>query len=83
MSDPAYLKPNDVNFCLSHVIEECGEVLSAAGKSQRWGLDSVDPTVPKSEQETNEAWLRRELNDLLESIPRLLGALDKRKKDQR
>lgn len=78
MSDPAYLKPGNIDFCLAHVVEECGEVLAAAGKTQRWGLSSVDPTLPKEQQETNEAWLRRELADLQEAIPRLLEALDKR-----
>lgn len=36
MSNKKYFqKPLDKK--LSHVIEECGEVLAAAGKIQRWG----------------------------------------------
>ena len=76
MSNPRYLKPGNVKFCLAHVIEECGEVLAAAGKTQRWGWQSCDPTLPKDERETNETWLRRELKDLQEAIPRLLEAMD-------
>ncbi len=56
---------------LAHVIEECGEVLAAAGKTQRWGRDSVNPLLPPEQQETNEAWLLRELDDLQEAIQRL------------
>jgi len=40
---------------LSHVIEECGEVLAAAGKTQRWGRESVNPLLPLDKQETNES----------------------------
>lgn len=49
---------------LSHVIEECGEVLAAAGKTQRFGKDSTNPLIPVNEQETNLKWLMRELGDL-------------------
>jgi len=60
---------------LSHVIEECGEVLAAAGKTQRWGRESVNPLLPLDKQETNEAWLRRELADLKTSVDRLLKTM--------
>jgi len=56
---------------LSHVIEECGEVLAAAGKTQRWGRTSVNPLLPADQQETNQDWLWRELDDLKSAIDRL------------
>lgn len=72
MVDSRYLR-DGFDFCLSHFIEECGEVLSAAGKTQRWGRDSIDPTItdPLIYKETNEEWLLRELKDLIGSIDRL------------
>jgi|GEM_PF-3050861 len=70
MSDPKYLRPG-FDFCLSHLVEECGEVLAAAGKTQRWGALSVDPTLPEEQQETNADWLLRELADLKEAISRM------------
>ncbi len=56
---------------LSHLIEECGEVLAAAGKTQRWGTHSVNPLLPPEQQEKNIDWLRRELTDLKQVISRL------------
>jgi hypothetical protein len=70
MSDPKYLR-GGFDFCLAHVVEECGEVLSAAGKTQRWGRGSSNPELFPA-GETNEAWLRRELKDLQDAIDRLL-----------
>ncbi len=70
MSDPRFLQEG-FDKQLAHVIEECGEVLAAAGKTQRWGRDSVNPLLPPEQQETNEAWLLRELDDLQEAIQRL------------
>lgn len=60
---------------LSHVIEECGEVLAAAGKLQRQGRYSVNPLLPVAEQETNDMWLRRELHDLKGAVVRLLDTI--------
>ena len=70
MSDPRFLQ-NGFEKRLAHFIEECGEVLAAAGKTQRWGRDSVNPLLPAEQQESNEKWLRRELGDLKEAIARL------------
>lgn len=56
---------------LAYLVEECGEVLAAAGKSQRWGLDSYNPELPPDQRETNRAWLRRELLDLVAAIQRV------------
>jgi NTP pyrophosphatase (non-canonical NTP hydrolase) len=59
----AYM-PKTIEQKLGYVAEECGEVLAAVGKTIRWGVDSVDPTVPEAMQETNGDWILRELNDL-------------------
>jgi len=56
---------------LGKFIEECGEALAAAGKSVRFGLDSMNPLVPEDQRETNRAWLKRELADLKEAIAML------------
>ena len=53
---------------LGKLVEECGEALAAAGKTMRWGLDSTNPELPPEQQETNAAWLARELCDLEEAI---------------
>jgi len=55
---------------LGYLIEECGEVLAAAGKSVRWGLDSYNPELPQP-SELNREWLARELNDLEAAIARV------------
>jgi hypothetical protein len=60
--------PNDIEGKLFHVIEECGEVLSAAGKLQRFGPLSVNPLLPVEKQESNIYWLIRELEDLETAI---------------
>lgn len=70
MSDTKYLRPGP-SFAIAHLVEECGEVLTAAGKSQRWGLSSVNPELPAAQQETNRAWLLRELDGLEGAIQRV------------
>jgi NTP pyrophosphatase (non-canonical NTP hydrolase) len=70
MSDPRYLR-DDLGSLLGHVVEECGEVLAAIGKTQRWGLDSSNPEVLPGFRETNRTWLLRELDDLEFTIARL------------
>lgn len=76
MSDPRFLQ-DGFDKQLSHLIEECGEVLAAAGKTQRWGLLSVDPTIPVEQRETNLAWLRRELGDLRQAMDRLESTIER------
>lgn len=70
MTDPRYMREG-VDFALGKVTEEIGEflaemaaiqsrmavVLFAVGKTQRWGLKSVNPELPPEEQETNEEML--------------------------
>jgi hypothetical protein len=58
-----------LTFAMGKAIEEAGEFLAAIGKTQRWGWASVNPELPREQQETNEAWVRREIADLR-------GALD-------
>ena len=70
MSDPCFIQAG-FEKQLATLVEECGEVLAAAGKTQRWGRDSVNPLLPKDQQETNEVWLKRELADLKGAIQRL------------
>lgn len=53
---------------MAHVVEECGEVLSAAGKTFRFGPYSVNPLIPEDQRETNLEWFHRELRDLELSI---------------
>ncbi len=65
--NPKYEPKTDVEK-LGYLIEECGEVLAATGKSLRWGLDSVDPELDPDDAETNRAWLARELRDLERAI---------------
>lgn len=64
---PEYV-PVTVEQKLGYLVEECGEVLSAAGKSLRWGLESFNPELPVNERELNREWLHRELRDLRRAI---------------
>ena len=64
MTDSKYLQEG-FEKQLSHVIEECGEFLAAAGKLQRWGAHSRNLLLPEGEYETNLDWMKRELEDLL------------------
>ncbi len=70
MSDPRFLQ---VGFGpqLAHLVEEAGEVLAAAGKTQRWGALSVNPLLPPEQQEMNITWLKREMGDLRAAMDRL------------
>jgi NTP pyrophosphatase (non-canonical NTP hydrolase) len=70
-----YLR-DDFASVLAHAVEECGEFIAAAGKTQRWGRKSFNPELPENQRETNEAWLRRELADVRLSLARLEMALD-------
>lgn len=74
--NPKYLRPG-FDFALAHFVEECGETLAAAGKVQRWGLDSVNPELQPDARETNRSWLARELTDLEGAIERLRTEIGK------
>lgn len=70
-------EPRTTKQHLGYLVEECGEVMAAAGKTLRWGLDSFNPDLPVyPRRETNEEWLRRELEDLSGAIARMLMHLD-------
>lgn len=75
MSDPRFLQTG-FEKVLAHAIEECGEFLAAAGKTQRWGLDSYNPLLPEHARESNEAWLRREMADARAALDRLEKTMD-------
>lgn len=68
MSDPEFKHKGNK---LGRLIEECGEVLHAAGKCVRFGMDSYNPTLPDDKQEVNSRWLQRELADLEDAIKEL------------
>lgn len=70
MVKPNYVRNDNISI-MAHLVEECGEVLAAAGKTLRWGPDSYNPEIPVAERETNIAWLRREIADLELVITRL------------
>lgn len=57
--------------CLSHLIEECAEVIVSAAKIQRFGKESVNPLLPKEEQQPNLVRLIEELNDLKHAVQRI------------
>jgi NTP pyrophosphatase (non-canonical NTP hydrolase) len=67
---PEY-KPRTTNQKLGYLVEECGEVLAAVGKSQRWGLENFNPEIPVYQRETNRDWILRELADLNVAIDML------------
>jgi NTP pyrophosphatase (non-canonical NTP hydrolase) len=67
---PQY-EPKTEQQHLGYLVEEAGEVLAAAGKSQRWGLDSSNPELPADQRETNADWLWREMRDLEGAIQRM------------
>lgn len=62
-------EPKTVKQKLGYLVEECGEVLAAVGKSNRWGLDSWNPNIPlTASPERNRDWIKRELKDLRRAI---------------
>lgn len=77
MSDPRFLQ-DGADKQLSHVIEEMGEALAAAGKTQRWGWSSTNPLLRPGDDffgESNADWLFRELDDLEAAIARLRASM--------
>jgi NTP pyrophosphatase (non-canonical NTP hydrolase) len=71
-----FIRPG-VKQAMARFVEECGEVLAAVGKTQRFGLDSVNPLLPREQQETNRKWVQRELKDLRDALNRLEDELEK------
>lgn len=70
MSDPRYLQP-ELEKRFDHLVEECGEFISAYGKMRRWGAFSVNPELDPEIQETNLDWVTNEMNDIIEAIERV------------
>ncbi len=55
-------RPITIEDKLSYLIEECGEVISAVGKTLRFGLKAFNPEIPEEDIELNKDWILRELN---------------------
>lgn len=76
MSDERFIQ-HGFDKCLAHAIEEVGEFAAAAGKTLRFGPNSVNPLLPIEQQERNVHWLRREMADLRGALDRLDVAIEK------
>lgn len=72
---PEYVPKTREQF-YGYLIEECGEVLAAAGKTLRWGEMSTNPELPPGQREPNVTWLCREMNDLENAIRLMRAHLD-------
>ena len=64
----ARYRPKTTAQKLGYLVEECGEVLAAVGKTQRWGLDSCNPESRAAFPRTNRDWILSELLDLERAI---------------
>ncbi len=71
---PQY-EPKTMQQILGYLVEECGEVQAATGKTIRWGLDSSNPELPVEKRETNARWILRELDDLERAVVYARSAL--------
>lgn len=60
-----------LDFARGKAIEELGELQAALGKSLRWGWGSVNPELPRDQQETNVDWVRREMSDVYDALRNL------------
>lgn len=63
------LAPVTFRDCLSHLIEECGEVLQCIGKLDRFGETPTDPKT--GIKYDNIAALLQEMDDLESAIKRV------------
>ena len=63
-----YMRPGFL-FAVGKAVEEMGEVSEALGKTICWGINSFNPELPLSQQETNRQWVERKMVDVR-------GALD-------
>ena len=65
----AHIKPEyqskTVEQAIAHLAEELNEAATACAKGLRFGLQSVNPELPPSEQENNFLWMRREIKDVV------------------
>jgi hypothetical protein len=74
-NDPKYdgrlsrdVNPKD-RVLLVRLMEEAAELQHACAKTLRWGWDSTNPELNTGE--TNEQYIERELNDVVEMARRL------------
>lgn len=74
MSHPEYIQPG-VNATAAHAAEEAAELITALAKTLRFGPWSVNPSLPKEEQENNFHWVVREWVDLVEAMDRFTSAV--------
>lgn len=70
MTDQKYMRPG-LDFAVGKMIEECGELQAAIGKTLRWGWNSVNPELPEHEQESNYLWVVREMQDVRAALDNL------------
>ena len=70
MTDQKYMRPG-LPFAMGKAVEEAGELLAAMGKAMRWGWDSVNPELPPAQQESNQRWVRREMQDVRDALDNL------------
>jgi len=70
MTDPKYMR-RGLDFAVGKAIEECGELCAALGKTLRWGWQSVNPELPKDQQEMNASWVWREIKDVEAALENL------------
>lgn len=77
MTDLKYMQPG-LGFAMGKAIEEAGEFLAAIGKTQRWGWASVNPELPPEQQESNAAWVKREIEDLRGALDNLEREMDEK-----
>jgi hypothetical protein len=69
--------PRTIDEAFGCVVEELGEATAAAGKLTRYGPFSVNPLLRHDQQETNLAWLLRELGDVEQRIADFRAWLEK------
>lgn len=65
MSDPKYI---DIGRPETKLIEECGELLQALSKAERFGWFNHHPEKPEI---TNLEQVKREMDDVVEACERL------------
>ncbi len=75
MTDQKYMRPG-LDFAVGKATEEAGEFLAAIGKTMRWGWASVNPELPRAQQEPNASWVRREMADLRHALDNLAREMD-------
>ena len=81
MTDQNYMRAG-LDFAVGKMVEECGELMAALGKTVRFGWKSSDPGLPMNERETNRDWVLREMNDTRDALDNLWRELRAANGDQ-